>query len=87
MAWQRDAQLGASQRQHEVLMAESVRQDKLVDAEIRSAVTGQWMAGTIGAAMVLGALLLALRGNNVGAGLLVGMPLVAFLIALLRRED
>lgn len=63
---------------------ESDRQDRLVNAEIQSAGRGQGWAIFLFLLMIVLAFVLFLRGNNVGGGVLIGVPAVAFLINLAR---
>ena len=65
---------------------ESRRQDRMVDVEVTTALRGQGWAIFLFLLMVVGAFVLFMAGNNVGGGVLIGVPAVTFLISLVRGK-
>lgn len=65
------------------VMAQEDRADKLADAQVETAKTGQGLAFTLAFICVVAAIVFFALGNNVGGSVMVGLPVVMLIRAFL----
>lgn len=66
----------------------SVREDKLVDAEISTGKTGQGWAIFLSMVCIIAAIVFFALGNNIAGGAFLGMPLVMLIGSFIpKRQD